>query len=237
MENPDHGLGSRRPAILSHSPRRKRGGPPSWPQLFSLLPPSPRLSPPQIRALISGWRPLTHPRPRPETARLASPGLPGQGRRPERPTHHGGCGVAGAGDRSRHRVPVTVPDKLRVEVSNALRRGRRRSLLSSGPGGRAGPGGATAAGPSSRPARPLGARLGRRRGGLLAQGAPSPRPPPARRPCGAGSAAPADSELGCCSLRRMAAGARAGGGGRARVREPARGRERRPASIWTNPKT
>jgi len=35
---------------------------------------------------------------------------------------HGGYVLAGAGDRSRHRVPVTVPDKLRVEVSNALKK-------------------------------------------------------------------------------------------------------------------
>lgn len=36
--------------------------------------------------------------------------------------------------------------------------------------------------------------------------------PSLRRPCGAGASAPAGLELGCCSLRRMAAGAWAGHG-------------------------
>ena len=63
-----------------------------------------------------------------------------------------------------------------------------------------------AAGPTPGPAYPLGARLGRRRGGLLA---PSPSP---RRACGAGSTAPAGRELRCCSLWRMTARARAGRG-------------------------
>ena len=33
---------------------------------------------------------------------------------------HGGYRSAGTGNRSRHQVPVAVPNKLRVEVSNAL---------------------------------------------------------------------------------------------------------------------
>lgn len=68
-----------------------------------------------------------------------------------------------------------------------------------------------AAGPSPGPAYPLGSRLGRRRGGLLA---PSPSP---RRACGAGSAAPAGRELRCCSLWRMTARAGAGAGAGAGV--------------------
>lgn len=115
--------------------------------------------------------------------------------------------LAGAGDRSRHRVPVTVPDKLRVEVSNALRRGRCRSYLSSGPGR----GGRAQAVPWPR-APPLARRAHSAPGSAAAEAGSWPRAPTPRRPCGAGSAAPADSELGCCSLRRMAARAWVGAG-------------------------
>lgn len=36
---------------------------------------------------------------------------------------HSGYGLAGAGGKSRYEVPVTIPNKLRVEVSDALKLG------------------------------------------------------------------------------------------------------------------
>lgn len=77
------------------------------------------------------WRQPSLARGPPRSPGLAFPRFPERGRRS---THHGGYGSAGAGNRSRHRVPVTVLDKLRVEVSNALRWGRCGSHLSNGPG-------------------------------------------------------------------------------------------------------
>lgn len=172
---------SRRLAIPSRSPRRKRGGrPPSGPQPFST---NGGLSPPALasrlascpRRASAGPGPLELEALRDPPPPLARLRLSQEGRRRARPTHHGGYGLAGADDRSRHRVPVTVPDKLRVEVSNALRLGRRRSHLSSRPGR----GGRAQAAPRPRAPPPaLGAHSAP--GSAAAEagsppGAPSPR--------------------------------------------------------------
>lgn len=136
--------------------------------------------------------------------RIVFPRFPERRRRRARPTHHI-YELAGADDRSRHRVPVTVPDKLRVEVSNALGRGRCQSRLSSGPwrGGRA-------QAVSRLRAPPLAWRAHSVPGSAAAEAGSTAGAPSLRRPCGAGASAPAGLELGCCSLRRMAAGAWAG---------------------------
>lgn len=103
------------------------------------------------------------------------------------------------------RVPVTVPDKLRVEVSNALERGRCGSHLSSGPGR----GGQAKAVPWPQ-APPPPERTHWAPGSAAAEAGSWPGAASPRQPCGAGSAAPADRELRCCSL---AHGCRSQGGG------------------------
>lgn len=75
--------------------RASRGGPPSLTDPEVPKQPWPHALPP------------AHPDPSPQRAPHASPS-----RNPSthRPTHHGSYGLEGEGERSRHRVPVTVPD-------------------------------------------------------------------------------------------------------------------------------
>lgn len=139
--------------------------------------------------------------------RLAFPHFPKRGQ--GRSTHSPWLWISRRKQQEQTPGPVTVPDKLRVEVSNALRRGRCRSHLSSGPGR----GGRAQAVPLPRAPPPV-QRAHSVPGSAAAEagsraGVPSPSRPlkgEGLRACG--------TQLRCCSLWRMAARAWAGCCGR-----------------------